>query len=253
MAKVHGSAGENAFGKGLQKQKKVRDQIISWGAILMGACGFVIGFSIARSTLLTVLSFVGMLLIVGVLFWLNRKIDLDWDKELREAHYWRRGAEGEKVVAEILETQLSDQYHVFHDVRFPGRKSNIDHIVVGPSGVFILNTKNWRGTVGWDAEGKTLLWNGEPDKWNSAKGAMADALDVHDKLRALLNRDVFIRAILVFPLAKVQPKLDTPVELQQDDYLVSKRLKYIDKRHALSEKEVGEIANALLALFRKSV
>ena len=120
--------------------------------------------------------------------------------------------------------------------------------MVGPSGVFILNTKNWRGTVGWDAEGKTLLWNGEPDRWNSAKGAMADALDVHDKLRALLNRDVFVRAILVFPLAKVQPKLDTPVELQQDDYLVSKRLKYIDKRHALSEKEVVEIVNALLAL-----
>lgn len=253
MAKTHGSAGENAFDTGLQKQKKVRDLMISWGGIIMGACGVVIGFSIARSTLMTVLSFAGLLLIVGALFWLNRKIDSDWDKQLREAHYWRRGAEGEKVVAEILETQLSDDYHVFNDVHLPGRKANIDHIVVGPSGVFVLNTKNWRGTVGWDADGKTLIWNGEPDKWNSAKGAMADALDVHDKLRALLNRDIFVRAILVFPLARVLPKLDTPVELQQDDYLVGKRLKYVDKRHALSEREVAEIANALLALFRKSV
>ena len=98
-----------------------------------------------------------------------------------------------------------------------------------------------------------MLWNGEPDKWNSAKGAMSDAMDIHNKLRALLNRDVFVKAVLVFPLAKVLPKMDAPVELQQDDYLVGKRLKYIDKRHALSEKEVDEISTALLALFRQSV
>ena len=253
MAKVHGSAGENALSKSGEKQGTLLATIVVIGLMVIFAVGTLFGLSFSRKSFLVWIALAGMLVLGGIFIWLKRKIDLWVDKELREVRYWRRGAEGEKVVAEILETQLSDEYHVFHDVRFPGRKSNIDHIVVGPSGVFILNTKNWRGTVGWDTEGKTLLWNGEPDRWNSAKGAMADALDVHDKLRALLNRDVFVRAILVFPLAKVQPKLDTPVELQQDDYLVSKRLKYIDKRHALSEKEVVEIVNALLALFRKSV
>ena len=138
-------------------------------------------------------------------------------------------------------------------MRLPGRTANIDHLVVGPSGVFVLDTKNWRGTVGWAEDGKTLLWNGEPEKKNSAKSVLSDALDVRDKLRALLNRDVFVKAVLVFPLAKVFPKLDTPVELQQDDYLIDHRLKYIDKRSSLSEKEVREIVKVLMPLFRNDI
>lgn len=253
MAKVHGNAGENALSKGLKKQETAILTIVVIGFLYMFACGVLFGFSFSRSNLLKWVAFVGMLLVGGLLIWQKKRIDSWVEKNLRQVRHWRRGAEGEKVVAGILETELSDEYHVFNDVRFPGRTSNIDHIVVGPSGVFVLNTKNWRGTVGWSADGKTLLWNGEPEKWNSAKGVMADALDVRDKLRALLNKDVFVKAILVFPMAKVFPKLDASVELQQDDYLVGKRLKYIDKRHALSAKEVGEIAKALLALFRENV
>ena len=83
--------------------------------------------------------------------------------------------------------------------------------------------------------------------------AFNDAIDVRNKLRTLLNREIFVRAVLVFPLAKVFPKLDTSVELQQDDYLIEHRLKYIDKRNALSEKDVREIVNALAALFRESI
>lgn len=253
MAKVYGSAGENALVQGVRKQKRMREKVFAWGLGLMFACGLLTGLLFARSSLVKWIALAGFPVLAGLLFWLNRRVDSQWEKGIREARVWRRGAEGEKVIAEVLESELPDSYSIFNDVRLPGRTSNIDHIVVGPSGVFVLNTKNWRGTVGWDGEGKTMLWNGEPDKWNSAKGAMSDAMDIHNKLRALLNRDVFVKAVLVFPLAKVLPKLDAPVELQQDDYLVGKRLKYIDKRHALSEKEVDEISTALLALFRQSM
>ena len=253
MAKIHGNAGENAIDKGTRKQERLVAAIFGGGLLFMFACGVFLGLSFSRGAVLQGIAAVCTLTLLGIMFWLKKKVDSRIEKDIREVRYWRRGAEGEKVIAGVLETELSDKYHVFNDVCFPGRTSNIDHIVVGPSGVFVLNTKNWRGTVAWDGDGKTLLWNGEPDKWNSAKKAMADALNVREKLRALLNREVFVKAILVFPLAKVVPKLDTPVELQQDDYLVGKRLKYIDKRNALSAKEVGEIANALLALFRESV
>ena len=46
---------------------------------------------------------------------------------------------------------------------------------------------------------------------------------------------------------------DIVVDLQQDNYLIDKRLKYIDKRTALADKDVQEIKQALLALFRKSI
>ena len=249
MAKVYGKAGENAFRKGLDKQLNTLLFIVVGISVLFGLVGFLYG----RCLLGSLSSFAGLLLLIVTTTILQKKIDKLIEKRLRDARAWRRGAEGEHVVAELLESDLPDEYVVFNDVRFPGRMSNIDHVVIGPSGIFTINTKNWRGIVKWAEDGKTLMWNGEPEKKKSADAALADALDVHGKLRILLNRDFFVKPILVFPMAKVVPKLDAPVDLQQDDYLIEKRLKYVDKRNALSKKDVDEVAKALRALFRESV
>ena len=41
---------------------------------------------------------------------------------------------------------------VLHDVAWPGRPhANLDHVLVGPGGVLIVDTKNWSGTVTIDA------------------------------------------------------------------------------------------------------
>ena len=253
MAIIYGKAGENAFLKGLEKQQNVLLAILVAGFILSFSIGALCGLSFSKHLPTLLLSIVGIFILAGLAIGLHRKIDRNLEDRLREARAWRRGSEGERVVADILESELPDEYHVFNDVKFPGRSANIDHLVIGPSGVFVLNTKTWRGSVGWAEDGKTLLWNGEPEKKNSAKAALADALDVRDKLRALLNREVFVKAVLVFPLAKVLPKLDTPVDLQQDDYLINHRLKFIDKRSSLSEKEIHEIVTALTALFRNDI
>lgn len=253
MAKIHGKAGENALSKALKKQQNTFVVVILCSIVLLEAVGFLWGLSFAKDLHLKWISALVTILLGGVLFAMNHKFDAIMEKRAREAQNWRRGFEGERVVSDILANELPNTYHVFNDVRFPGRSANIDHLVVGPSGVFVLNTKNWRGTVDWAQDGKSLLLNGEPEKRNSAKAALADALDVHDKLKALLGRDVFVKSVLVFPMAKVVPRLNMPVDLQQDNYLVEKRLKYIDKRTSLSAKEIEEIAVALQALFRKSV
>ena len=253
MATIHGTAGENAFMKGLTKRQDMLSAIVAVGFVFALGVGALWGLSFSKNWPTRWISVAALLVLGGLFFFLRKKIDRNLEARLRAARAWQRGAEGERVVAELLETELPDGYHVFNDVRFPGRTANIDHLVVGPSGVFVLNTKNWRGTVGWADDGKTILLNGEPEKKNSASATLADALDVRDKLRALLNRPVFVKAVLVFPRAKVLPKLDTSVELQQDDYLIEHRLKYIDKRNALSEKDVREIVNALAALSRESI
>ncbi len=36
---------------------------------------------------------------------------------------------------------------VLHDRRIPGSKANIDHIVVGPAGVFAIDTKRYTGKI----------------------------------------------------------------------------------------------------------
>jgi len=60
---------------------------------------------------------------------------------------WRyeRGAHGERITAGFL-AQLPSGWAAMHDVRWPGRpRANLDHVVVGPAGVFVIDTKNWAG------------------------------------------------------------------------------------------------------------
>jgi hypothetical protein len=55
-----------------------------------------------------------------------------------------KGARGEEKVAGIL-AGLPDGYHVFNDVS--SAAGQIDHVVVGPAGVFAVETKNWSSAV----------------------------------------------------------------------------------------------------------
>ncbi len=253
MAHIYGKVGESALQKALEKREKVLMRVLQVLMLVMAVLGFFAGLAFNDSGTFRYLAFVGIgVLFVLVLIW-DRHYDKFMDDKLRESRMWRRGYEGERVIGELLEDGLSDKYHVFNDVKFPGRKANIDHIVVGPSGIFVLDTKNWRGMVAWAEDGETLLWNGEPEKKGTTKAILADALDVHDKLKTLTNKDFFIKPILVFPLAKVMPRLNTRVELQQDDYLIDKRLNYIDKRYALSDADVKVAVRALNALFRDNL
>jgi len=68
---------------------------------------------------------------------------LEWS-----ASMWERGAAGERATANALKALPADTWTVLHDVRWPGRPfANIDHIAVGPGGVFVIDSKNWSGTV----------------------------------------------------------------------------------------------------------
>ncbi len=47
------------------------------------------------------------------------------------------------MVVETL-TTLDNSYVLINDVVLPDRKGNIDHILVGPNGVFAIETKSYR-------------------------------------------------------------------------------------------------------------
>ena len=66
----------------------------------------------------------------------------------RDERAWTAGAAGERLVAEKLEELTARGWRVLHDVRWPGRpKANLDHVLVGPGGVIVIDAKNWTGNV----------------------------------------------------------------------------------------------------------
>ncbi len=58
---------------------------------------------------------------------------------------WRRGADGEEEVGAALAKLVSRGWFALHSVPVGKRGSDIDHVVIGPGGVFTINTKNHRG------------------------------------------------------------------------------------------------------------
>ncbi|HVE91408.1 MAG TPA: nuclease-related domain-containing protein [Actinomycetota bacterium] len=66
--------------------------------------------------------------------------------QVRSTESWSIGASGERRTARALEG-LGLGYAVLHDRKMSGRRSNIDHLVIGPCGVFVVETKSYSGKV----------------------------------------------------------------------------------------------------------
>jgi len=62
--------------------------------------------------------------------------------EPQSTRAWAVGARGEEKLAEAL-----DGFNVLHDRRVPGTRGNIDHIVVAPAGVFVVDAKRYEGRI----------------------------------------------------------------------------------------------------------
>jgi Nuclease-related domain len=71
---------------------------------------------------------------------------------------WRRGAAGERRTARLLGSLERRGWAVLHDLAIPGTQANIDHLVIGPGGVLVVDSRQYRGRLWLDADG--LLWHG---------------------------------------------------------------------------------------------
>jgi hypothetical protein len=142
-------------------------------------------------------------LIVGA-YVISRNI-MSW----RQWGRWWKGKVGEKAVIEVLET-LSDDYVLLNDLLLPARRGNVDHLVVGPNGIFVLETKNWSGKIKcigdqWYHFGRNA---GSP-----SKQAKSNALSVHNILSERLKHPIripFVVPVLTFVNRKGRLDLNDP-------------------------------------------
>lgn len=74
--------------------------------------------------------------------------------ESQATRAWKVGAEGERRVAEVLEGVPG--IVALHDRRAPGRRANVDHIVVGPAGVYVIDAKQYAGRL--EVRDKGTFW-----------------------------------------------------------------------------------------------
>jgi nucleoside-diphosphate-sugar epimerase len=88
-----------------------------------------------------------------------RRLRRQLEQAERNARAWAMGSAGESLVEEEVQQLTSRGWLVLHDVHWPGRpKANLDHVLVGPGGVLVIDAKNWTGKV--DLRDGVLRQNG---------------------------------------------------------------------------------------------
>lgn len=111
------------------------------------------------------------------------------DEEVRS---WYRGVHGERRVAEEL-AKLGPDWLVLHSVPVGRGDTDIDHVVVGTAGVFVINAKYSPGKPVW-AKGYGLLVDGH--RTGYVPKAIAEARRASDLLSAATGLTVPVTAVI---------------------------------------------------------
>lgn len=92
-----------------------------------------------------------------------------WTSPPQHIERWATGAEGERRTERALRGLQRHGWQVTHDLDWPGA-GNIDHLVIGPGGVYVLDSKVWGGVVSVDQAGATISPKDNPDAAWTARG-----------------------------------------------------------------------------------
>lgn len=161
MAKIHGVAGEWA---------RVKGTVCGLWPLFGGVFGA--GFALA---LMLSFPLTGAILLFVALIYMLWSLSAG----LRHVERFFKGARGEEKVSGILQN-LPDAYHVFND--WAVGNSHVDHVVVGPGGVFAIETKFWSGAVTIE-EGHVLVDGALPSR-SPLTQVLREAALVRDALAA---------------------------------------------------------------------
>ena len=205
MAKVFGAAGEHAGRQSVAAFKRMFLTLLIVAMVAALCEGVIVTTIIIKHG--GIAAFVLTLVIGLFLFWLLRLAARRIEMHETERLNWRRGALGEYEVGAELE-RLSDDYVVFNNVNTAGF-GNFDHIVIGPTGLFAIETKNWSGLISANGMGE-LKKNGKDSSTPHVRNFFRRAMMLRDQIVALTHSDdVYVRSVMVFPKAHVEAKFGT--------------------------------------------
>lgn len=158
---------------------------------------------------------------------------------------YKGGSQGEKNVIKTLNRNLNDQYSLINGVVLQGGGGDIDHIVLGPSGVFVLETKNWSGRIiidgdNWQRPGKQVT--GNPSL--QAKRNAQKVKRLIDNSAVLRGLGVWVEGIVVLTNQHANISINNPtvpiLKLQQ----LTGHITNHNANH-LTQEQIGQIAKQI--------
>ena len=107
----------------------------------------------------------------------------------REEKSVQAGLRGEADVTRIFSRALDNTHYLFNDllIRDGRATAQIDHLVVSPRGIFVVETKNWRGHIEGDARA---------DRWSQTRQPGDAPISVHNPILQAQRQADFVKSFL---------------------------------------------------------
>ncbi len=156
---------------------------------------------------------------------------------------WRVGADGEEAVGARLEKLRGNGWYLLHSVPVGKNDSDIDHVAIGPGGVFTLNTKNHPGGKIWVAKYHMRV-NGQVVPY--LRNANHEAARASKLLTKAAGFEVSVRSCVVVLTGTLIPEVN--IKQMPDDVMVLDRMdvpRWFKKRPAVLTPEQVETIYAV--------
>ena len=141
-----------------------------------------------------------VLLILGAICWIIFKVI----KIRRCIRTWQLGENGEQYVGQMLDKDMRPLgYDVFHDVviKKGKRQFNLDHVLIGPNGVYVVETKAWRkpekGSPEIEYKDGRLYKMGQEIKDDAVREVISLAKAANKLFFELTGRAYYVKPILI--------------------------------------------------------
>jgi hypothetical protein len=173
-------------------------------AIILGVIGFVVSgqwkvaFGIAAGLLL------------GTLAWMR-------ESPPARIQRWQWGSEGERKTAKALRRLSPADWRVWHDLQWED-STNIDHVVVGSAGVFLLDTKDCFGRITVDSSGLHFQWLEDRDMVSEYRGIFAKERSASAALKERIQDGTGVRT-WVEPVVVLWGQFEGPTKVDNVTFL----------------------------------
>lgn len=155
----------------------------------------------------------------------------------------KQGIKGERYTGQVLEELRANGYRVFHDVI--GDNFNIDHVLIGPSGIYIVETKTWRNNPSIksvDYDGKQLRLNGYAVPKNPILQAQSAALWLKNILQQSTGERFFVTPIIALPSKFIETEVTRKLQKDGINLLNPKNIHFFlkNKKTVLSKEKINQ-------------
>jgi hypothetical protein len=171
---------------------------------------------------------------------------------------WETGATGEEELGAQL-ARTCPEVLVLHDRRMPGRRANIDHIAVAPSGIFVIDSKRYKGKIEVRQPffGDAVLYINGHKNTRLVKGISRQVEVVRERL-AIIGQDVPVQGCFCFlnpegqaggsglPLLRTLSINDFPL------YRPRRLSKRLNKSGPIDDEQIAVLAEALVELLPRA-